>query len=63
MTGATAQLRVAGGYDKLIIGDILALLNEALEGVGAADNKPDILWAVAPPANAAYRSHNEGTIS
>ena len=27
------------GYDKLVVTDIIALLIEALKGIGAADNK------------------------
>jgi hypothetical protein len=26
------------GYDKLVVSDIIALLNEALKGIGVADN-------------------------
>jgi hypothetical protein len=29
---------LAEGYDKLVVSDIIALLNEALKGIGVADN-------------------------
>jgi hypothetical protein len=31
--------RTAGGYDKLVVADIVGLLIEALKAIGAADNK------------------------
>ena len=30
---------LAEGYDKLVVSDIIALLNEALKGVGVADSR------------------------
>ena len=30
---------LAEGYDKLVVSDIIALLIEALKGIGVADNK------------------------
>lgn len=30
---------LAEGYDKLVVSDIIALLNEALKGIGVADGR------------------------
>ena len=34
-----AQLRLAEGYDKLVVADIIGFLIEALKSIGVADNK------------------------